>query len=207
MSIRQSAKSYLDKHLGSRFERIKVKTTSSYLLNALGFGSIGSSQSFVIQAGIKLEEFWNQVVNDSNRVVNLIFEDNLIFTNELTKTGRLKKRQIDGLFQIEDKIFYREFKCNLDFDSEKKPASEAKIEQVQMLISARYNKSVDAGYVIPCVVHITSEMQKKVSDNISVNGIGWLIDKLETKNLFTAEEFMEYLSTELSVIFRSKMQY
>jgi len=97
----------------------------------LGYGKIGSIQSFLISAGNKLEEFWNKVINDSVIATNLISDDDtIIVEGESTKTGKKKKRQIDGCFKVGDKFYYREFKCNLNFDSEKKPASETKIKQI-----------------------------------------------------------------------------
>lgn len=205
MSIRPSAKKYLDDHLKPLFEDIKVKTTSSYLMSALGYGDIGSTQSFVIRAGNKLEEFWNNVINDSVVAENLISDgDTIIVEGESTKTGKEKKRQIDGCFKVGNKFYYIEFKCNLDLDSEKKPASEAKIAQVEKLISKKFNNvKVVSSYVIPCIIEPTSDIQTK--STLSINGVKWLIEIIKTENIFTAEEFMEYFNTVLSDIFKTKM--
>jgi hypothetical protein len=205
MSIRPSAKNYLDANLKPLFQDINVSTTSSYLLSALGYGSIGSTQSFVIQAGTRLETFWNKVINDSVVAENLISDDDtIVVEGEETKTGKQKKRQIDGCFKVGGKFYYREFKCNLTFDSEKKPASEAKITQVEKLISQKYeNVKVDSGYIVPCIIEPTPEITKQ--STVSINGVKWLIELIETENLFTAEEFMEYFNNDLSVIFKTKM--
>jgi len=174
-------------------------------MSALGYGNIGSTQSFVISAGNKLEEFWNKVITDSPVAENLISDgDTIVVDGESTRTGKKKKRQIDGCFKVGSTFYYREFKCNLDFDSEKKPASEAKISQVEKLISKKHGDvKVDSGYVVPCIIEPTAEITKKSS--VSINGIKWLIEVIGTESIFTAEEFMEYFNSVLSNIFKTKM--
>ena len=205
--ISNNSRNYLDQYLLSEINDINVKMTSSKILEALGYADIGSTQSFVISVGNRLETFWNKVISDS-KAENLIEgSDRIVVEGEYTtKRGKEKTRQIDGCFKINNKFYYRELKCNLTFDSEKKPASEAKIEQIRQLISKKYGATVDAGYIVPCVDIPDYEMCKKVTDrSLQVNGVRWLIETLETDNLFTCDEFMWYLKNIIGPVFKRKM--
>ena len=52
---------YLDKNLLPLMDGIKAKNTDSDILISLGLEHRGSTQSFVIQFGNRIEIFWNKV--------------------------------------------------------------------------------------------------------------------------------------------------
>lgn len=100
---------------------IKTPKTDSYIMIAAGLDEENSQSSVLIQMGYKLEDFWNKVISDC--ATNLIENNNKIKVNG-------KNCQLDHVIKLIDKIIYLESKCNLNFDTEKKPASNDKIEAV-----------------------------------------------------------------------------
>lgn len=125
--------SYLETHLLELILSIQPRKTESYLLIASGMKNLISQQGILIQLGNKLEIFWNKVISDCT--INLIENNNTI------KVGRTN-RQLDHLFMCltADEVNYLESKCNLNFDTEKKPASNDKISRVADVIVEKYQK-------------------------------------------------------------------
>ena len=83
------------------------KTTSKLLLAA---GITASQQSVVIQAGNKLEAFWNHCTD--------------------TLDDSASSRQVDFFFEKKGKKYYFELKSNTALDSEKAPATVEKVLKV-----------------------------------------------------------------------------
>jgi L-lysine 2,3-aminomutase len=100
----------LEKLLGD----IQPKAPSSRLLKFAGVPS--SQQSVVIQAGNRLEKFWNQTTD--------------------TLDDSATDRQVDFFFEKDGVKYYYELKCNTALDSEKLRASNQKIETVTKELGA-----------------------------------------------------------------------
>jgi len=100
--------------LENLLEDMKITKPTSRLLQYVGITA--SQQSLVIQAGIRLEAFWNQVVPQLD--------------------SSATDRQVDFFFEREGVKYYFEVKCNTVLDSEKQKASNAKVEQVTKELGA-----------------------------------------------------------------------
>ena len=89
------------------------KTTSKLLLAA---GITASQQSVVIQAGNRLETFWNRCTD--------------------TLDDSASSRQVDFFFERDGKKYYFELKSNTELDSEKAPATIEKVKKVAKELEA-----------------------------------------------------------------------
>jgi len=143
--------------------------------------------------GYKLEDFWNKVISDC--------ATNLIENNNKIKVGS-KNRQLDHLFG-DDLIYYLESKCNLNFDTEKKPASNDKIEAVCAAVNEKYGKEVTSGYFVPCIREIPADVKKKYP-NVNIYGVEWLLDTLKC-DLFTVDEFFTFFEGVIGPILEEKI--
>lgn len=187
--------SYLETNLLPLVLSIKTPKTDSFIMHAAGLGDKTSQQSILIQMGNRLEDFWNQVISEC--------ANNLIKETDKIKVGT-KNRQLDHLFETEDSvIYYLDSKCNMNFDTEKKPASNDKIEAVGAAISAKYQKEVSSGYFIPCVSEVPEDIEKKYP-NIKIYGVNWMMNTLQC-NLFTVDEFFEFFKEVIGPILSEKM--
>lgn len=185
---------YLEENLIPLVLSIKTKPTQSYLLDAIGLGELVSRNGILIQLGNCLEAFWNKVIEDT--VGSLIKDDNLI------QIG-LKNKQIDHLFAVEDTIYYLESKCNLNLDSEKRPASNKKIGTITTALSENYQKEIKYGYFIPCLATIPEKLTKQYS-SIDIFGVEWLNDIIKNEH-FTTNEFFEFFEEVVGAIIKEKM--
>ena len=211
MSITPSAKAYLDKHLLTRFANIGTKKTDSDILITIGLGDVPSYQSFLIQCGYAYEDFWNQVLSNCKGVTNELLNGNKINVPGVY-TGKRKAQatqQIDHLFKIGNMYFYRESKCNLNFDSEKSPTSVKKIISVAKLIAADKKVSEDKvnyGYFVPVVRQVPLKTKKKATKITNQDGVSDLIDLIGKDNLpFTVDEYFFYQRTTLNKAIKLKL--
>ena len=188
--------SYLEDNLLPLILSIKTPKTDSYIMIAAGLGDRTSQSSVLIQVGNKLEEFWNGVI--SKCATNLIEDNNKIKVNG-------KNRQLDHLFEgmPSTYVYYLESKCNLNFDTEKKPASNDKVNAVCDAVSSKYNKEVWAGYFVPCIREIPADVKKKYP-NVNIYGVQWLMDTLEC-DLFTVDEFFTFFEDVIGPILEEKI--
>jgi hypothetical protein len=187
---------YLEANLLPLILSIKTPKTDSYIMIAAGLGDRTSQSSVLIQVGNKLEEFWNGVI--SKCATNLIEVSNKIEVND-------KNRQLDHLFETmpNTHILYLESKCNLNFDTEKKPASNDKVEAVCNAISEKYNSEVTAGYFVPCIREVPDDVKKKYPD-INIYGVEWLMNTINC-NLFTVDEFFTFFEEVVGPILEEKI--
>lgn len=187
---------YLEENLLPLILSIKTPKTDSYIMIASGLGDRTSQSSILIQVGYKLEDFWNKVI--SSCATNLIEVKNTI------KVGS-KNRQLDHLFEgmPNTYLFYLESKCNLNFDTEKKPASNDKVAAVTDAIVEKYQKPVQTGYFVPCIRTIPEDVVKKYP-NIDIYGVEWMIDTLNC-TLFTADEFFKFFEEVIGPILEEKI--
>lgn len=185
---------YLTQNLLPLVLDIKTPKTDSYIMIASGLGDKTSQSSVLIQMGYKLEDFWNKVISDC--ATNLIEENNKI------KVGN-KNRQLDHLFETNNYILYLESKCNLNFDTEKKPASNDKVDAVCAAVSQKYNSEVSAGYFVPCILDIPADMKKKYP-NVNIYGVEWMLDTLKC-DFFTVDEFFTFFEEVIGPILEEKI--
>jgi hypothetical protein len=187
---------YLEANLLPLVLSIKTPKTDSYIMIAAGLGHKVSQSSVLIQMGNKLEAFWNQVFTDTRGCNNLIEDSDKIKVNG-------KNRQLDHVIEVADQIFYMESKCNLNFDTEKKPASNAKVEAVCAALSDTYGQQVTAGYFVPCIRTIPADVKKKYP-NFNIYGVEWVMDKINC-DLFTVDEFFTFFEQVIGPILEEKI--
>lgn len=170
---------YLNENLLPLIESIKPKRSQSYILDALNLNRY-SSQSVLIQIGVILEHFWNKVISDSS-VKNLIEDNNMIDING-------KPRQVDHLFEDNDgRVVYLESKCNILFDSEKRKASNRKVQEIKEKVNAD-----EAGYFVPIISTIDQKYNAKYAKKgMNVYGVKWLLNEIDAP--FTEKEFFTYI--------------
>jgi hypothetical protein len=187
---------YLEENLLPLILSIKTPKTDSYIMIAAGLGNRTSQSSILIQVGNKLEEFWNKVISKCAR--NLIEVSNKIKVNG-------KNRQLDHLFECMPNTYllYLESKCNLNFDTEKKPASNDKVKVVCDAIFEKYNSEVIAGYFVPCIREVPDDVKKKYPD-INIYGVEWLMNTINC-DLFTADEFFTFFEEVIGPILEEKI--
>lgn len=188
--------SYLEDNLLPLILSIKTPKTDSYIMIAAGLGDRTSQSSVLIQVGNKLEEFWNGIIS---KCANNLIE----VSNKINVNG--KNRQLDHLFEgmPNTYVYYLESKCNLNFDTEKKPASNDKVNAVCDAVSSKYNKEVWAGYFVPCIREIPADVKKKYP-NVNIYGVQWLMDTLEC-DLFTVDEFFTFFEDVIGPILEEKI--
>jgi hypothetical protein len=188
--------SYLEDNLLPLILDIKTPKTESYIMIAAGLGDRTSQSSVLIQVGTKLEKFWNGVISKCAK--NLIEVSNKIEVNG-------KSRQLDHLFESMPNTYllYLESKCNLDFDTEKKPASNDKVKAVCAAVKKKYNSDVHAGYFVPCIREVPDNVKKKYPD-INLYGVEWLMDTINC-DLFTVDEFFTFFREVIGPILEEKI--
>ena len=190
---------YLQQKLTPLIDEITVSMTDSLQLKIFGIDD-DSRQSVLIQMGNVWERFWNNVFSE--------------YANNLLKNGNLIKvdgrnRQIDHLFSTKENVdilYYFESKCNLNFDSEKTPASNKKVMEVSETIEKENpNNKILHGYFIPCVIDVSTDMVKKYK-HIKLYGVRDILQILD--NLpFTLNDFEHYLQTEGRKTFYNKYRW
>ena len=187
---------YLTRTLLPLVLSIKTPKTDSYIMIAGGLDDENSQSSVLIQMGNKLEDFWNKVISDCATATNLIENNNKIKVNG-------KNRQLDHVIKLIDRIFYLESKCNLNFDTEKKPASNAKVKEVCDTLSETFSEEVTAGYFVPCIREIPADVKKKYP-NVNIYGVEWIMDTLQC-DLFTVDEFFTFFKEVIGPILKEKI--
>ena len=187
---------YLEINLLPLILDIKTPKTESYIMIAAGLGDHTSQSSVLIQVGTKLEKFWNGVISKCAK--NLIEISNKIEVNG-------KNRQLDHLFESMPNTYllYLESKCNLDFDTEKKPASNDKVKSVCAAVKKKYNSDVHAGYFVPCIREVPDNVKKKYPD-INLYGVEWLMNTINC-DLFTVDEFFTFFEEVIGPILEEKI--
>ena len=168
-----------------------------------------SIQSFRIKLGTNLEDGWNDVFTQLG--INLI-EDTVepqgfykrngkgfkkgdpkpgkVKKNNLVKVGK-KKRQIDHYIRfVKDPVtgmwkLYLESKCNLNFDTEKKGASNEKVDKVRDALG-----SDEGAYFVPVLDTIPQDVIAKYP-NSTIYGVRDILNMIG--NPFTPEEYFANL--------------
>lgn len=196
---------YLKRNLLPLIDGIKPKTTDSWIAEICGCDDIVSTQSIFISMGGRIEKFWNKVITDSRDVQNC-----LPFDNGTDKVMvNTKNRQVDHFFTINDheynKHIYLESKCNLNFDTEKKPESNEKIDAVRTQLEENVSSEVQSGYYVPVLREIPLKVkQHYLKHDVPVYGVEdmfrWLNDVP-----FTIEEYFAFWKTTIGPNVRAKL--
>ena len=196
---------YLKRNLLPLIDGIKPKTTDSWIAEICGCDDIVSTQSIFISMGGRIEKFWNKVITDSRDVQNC-----LPFDNGTDKVMvNTKNRQVDHFFTINDheynKHIYLESKCNLTFDTEKKPESNEKIDAVTSQLEENVGSEVQSGYYVPVKREIPLKVkQHYLKHGVPVYGVEdmfrWLNDVP-----FTIEEYFAFWKTTIGPNVRAKL--
>ena len=168
-----------------------------------------SIQSFRIKLGTHLEDAWNDIFTQLG--INLI-EDTVepqgfykrngkgfkkgdpkpgkVKKNNLVKVGK-KNRQIDHHIRfVKDPVtgmwkLYLESKCNLNFDTEKKGASNEKVDKVRDALG-----SDEGAYFVPVLDTIPQDVIAKYP-NSTIYGVRDILNMIG--NPFTPEEYFDNL--------------
>ena len=196
---------YLKTNLLPLIDGIKPKTTDSWIAEICGCDDIVSTQSIFISMGGRIEKFWNKVITDSRDVQNC-----LPFDNGTDKVMvNTKNRQVDHFFTINDheynKHIYLESKCNLNFDTEKKPESNEKIDAVRTQLEENVSSEVQSGYYVPVLREIPLKVkQHYLKHDVPVYGVEdmfrWLNDVP-----FTIDEYFAFWKTTIGPNVRAKL--
>jgi hypothetical protein len=186
--------SYLETNLLPLILNIKTSSTDSLIMQSAGLEDKNSQNGVLIQVGYKLEDFWNKVISDCTN--NLIENDNIISVGN-------KSYRLDHLFDNGSAIYYFKSACNVNFDSEKRPASNNKIQAVSAELEDKYQKQVKTGYFIPCIREVPEKIQKGYP-NLNVYGVEWMMNTLKC-NLFTVDEFFEFFREVVGSILEEKL--
>ena len=196
---------YLKTNLLPLIDGIKPKTTDSWIAEICGCDDIVSTQSIFISMGGRIEKFWNKVITDSRDVQNC-----LPFANGTDKVKvNTKNRQVDHFFTINDheynKHMYLESKCNLNFDTEKKPESNEKINAVKTQLEQNVSSEVQSGYYVPVLREIPLKVkQHYLKHDVPVYGVEdmfrWLNDVP-----FTIDEYFNFFKTTIGPIIKAKL--
>ena len=196
---------YLKRNLLPLIDGIKPKTTDSWIAEICGCDDIVSTQSIFISMGGRIEKFWNKVITDSRDVQNC-----LPFDNGTDKVMvNTKNRQVDHFFTINDheynKHMYLESKCNLNFDTEKKPESNEKISAVKTQLEQNVSSEVQSGYYVPVLREIPLKVkQHYLKHDVPVYGVEdmfrWLNDVP-----FTIEEYFAFWKNTIGPQVRAKL--
>ena len=196
---------YLKRNLLPLIDGIKPKTTDSWIAEICGCDDIVSTQSIFISMGGRIEKFWNKVITDSREVQNC-----LPFDNGTDKVMvNTKNRQVDHFFTINDheynKHIYLESKCNLNFDTEKKPESNEKIDAVRTQLEENVSSEVQSGYYVPVLREIPLKVkQHYLKHDVPVYGVEdmfrWLNDVP-----FTIDEYFNFFQNTIGPIIKSKL--
>ena len=140
------------------------------------------SQSLSIRMGLYLEKFFNELIGDNN-LLPLFPQGMMEYNGEL--------HQIDILCRVNDTIYTREIKCNLDLDRGKKRDVVRREELISQGLMSLFEEDVDSCLFNPFI-----------DDTIEVSGLGkveGLRDFISNLQLpLTVEEFKQIgLSDEL----------
>ena len=186
---------YLNNNLLPLMDGIKTKNTDSDILISLGLESRGSTQSFVIQFGNRIEIFWNKVFSD--------FAVNHVEVSDRIEV-KGQERQIDHLFSTPEGDFYLECKCNLNFDSEKSKASNRKVGEVLESINKTFDLKATGSYFVPVVDVIPNSNRVKYNNKgLAVLGVTDIFNILPELP-FTKDEYFSFLKNEVGSLLVNK---
>ena len=195
---------YLEANLLPLFLSLKTPLTDSNTMISAGLGHKVSQASVLNQVGNKLEAFCKKLTSDCENVDNLIEESDRMVVNG-------KKRQIDILMKVYPgankevlaKIFYLESKCNLEFDTEKRPASNLKVKEITAALEDIYGHKVFSGYLVPNLRTIPAKVQNKYPD-IAIYGMEWFLETINCP-YFTVDEYFTFWVEVLGPILEEKI--
>ena len=134
------------------------------------------SQAGSIIFGNRYEEAMNMLVEQSTDYDAITNSSTKIYiTNNSQITHRSKgNKDIDILFRHEDKIYYRESKCNLQLDSEKSKVTASKVKDITRKLQVLYpNHKIDAA-----ILNMNWSGKKQFYHDVRVEYAGEFIERL-----------------------------
>jgi len=192
MNNKPMSTEYLEQVMLPLMIAIEPKPVESLIDKVLRWESENSKQSIQIQFGNNIETFWNIVLDDCPSVKNLIAENNMIMVGK-------EERQLDHLFEIESK-HYLESKCNLNFDSEKVKASNAKIAAITERLG-----DVKSAYFCPVADEVPHHWKVKYTNKgMNIIAVNDMIKLLGDECPFTSEEYFTFLGEVVGPILNEK---
>ena len=192
MNNKPMSTEYLEQAMLPLMIAIEPKPVESLIDKVLRWESENSKQSIQIQFGNNIETFWNIVLDDCPSVKNLIAENNMIMVGK-------EERQLDHLFEIESK-HYLESKCNLNFDSEKVKASNAKIAAITERLG-----DVKSAYFCPVADEVPHHWKVKYTNKgMNIIAVNDMIKLLGDECPFTSEEYFTFLGEVVGPILNEK---
>lgn len=182
MNNKPMSTEYLDRTMFPLMHAIEPKPVQSLIDKVLKWKPENSKPSIQIQFGNNIETFWNIVLDDCPSAKNLIAENNMIMVGK-------DERQLDHLFEIQNTQHYLESKCNLNFDSEKVKASNAKIAAVTERLG-----DVKSAYFCPVADEVPHHWKVKYNNKgMNIIAVNDMIKLLGDECPFTADEYFTYL--------------
>jgi hypothetical protein len=141
----------------------KVSSNGNFYAQYLWLDTSELDQSDKIRSGIIIHQYIKWLVENSPAKAEVIRDD-------MVKVSSSQKREADLLFKLNNKIYYREIKGNVNLDSEKGPANLAKIADVANGLHVRYPDSeVDSGFLCPAWLNSENDVEG-FNDFISILG-------------------------------------
>jgi len=170
---------YVDLYFSILSTSLDNEKRNSSLINSFYDISSNSSQSLSIKTGNVIEKFFNQVIEESTIVTQLLKELNFKKNNYY-----IGEHQVDLLFLLDNVVYHREIKTNLDLDNGKKRDIINREKEIVILLSNKYpNYTINSGILNPLLV--SDHKEGKLG---TINGINWICDIIQAP--FTSEEFL-----------------
>lgn len=155
-------------------------------INEAEYGSLKylfdiDNQSFVIQAGKRFEEWFSSIIEDHIQDDGGQMLPSGVIPN-LVEEG--KKKDIDMLYDDgKGTIYYREFKSNIELDSEKLRVTADKVKEITKVLKKKYpKKNINSGVFCWGVYDIDDNLKK-------INGKVNLFDNNNVKVDFPKQLF------------------
>ena len=170
---------YVDLYFSILSTSLDNEKRSSSLIDSFYDIPPNNSQSLRIKTGNIIEKFFNQVIEESIIVTQLLKELDFKKNNHY-----IGEHQVDLLFLLDNVIYHREMKTNLDLDSGKKRDILNRQEEIAILLSNKYpNYTINSGILNP--LEPSDYKEGKLG---TINGISWICDIIQAP--FTPEEFL-----------------
>ena len=170
---------YIDLYVSILSLSLDNEKRNSSLINSFYDISSNSSQSLSIKTGNVIEKFFNQVIEESTVVTQLLKE--LDFKKNNYYIG---EHQIDLLFMLDNIIYHREIKTNLELDNGKKRDIINREKEIITLLSNKYpSYTVNSGILNPLLA--SDHKEAKLG---TINSVSWICNIIQAP--FTPEEFL-----------------
>jgi hypothetical protein len=170
----------------------KIKYPESQQLIATGFSKWPSIASVLIPFGTRYEVFWRRVAELCGFMSMHQTHDKILLE------GRKNRTQLDMLlqqinFELSGVYLYKEFKANLDTDTEKTKTSDQKVLDVIDHLSKELNAPVQGCYFMPIHRSVSSKIKAKHPE-LTIQTVPDMIEEIGC-TLFTVDDYFELFQT------------